>query len=319
MMKRTTALFVLFSLFLLSVAAQEPGMKVLQRAAPSITPAKVFQMRTVCNKSSGNPLFVVDGIIIDEFEWKNIDPNDIESISILKDAVATVIYCQPGRGVVVITTKNANQRIISVKDMVSGEPLAAATVDLIYGEDKHDTIRLIADPFGRVVTDRIVYGKEYKLIISSVGYKTCSAFVNAATIKRDYSVLLEKVYGGLRDVTVTAIRCGPRVRVIKCSVAKNDSTRNIGKLMFENKIKVYPNPVMNSQMVNIEFEGKQGKVTVRLFSLEYQLINAKEYDAANGLNRISFFIDPRLSSGMYLIQLFDEKNLPVKTERLVVQ
>src|SRR5688572_5052331 len=152
MMRQTTALFVLLNLFFLSVASQEPGMKVLQRAAPSITPAKVFQMRTVCNKSSGNPLFVVDGIVIDEFDLKNIDPDDIESISILKDPGATFIFCnRPARGLVVITTKNANQRTISVKDMVSGEPLPAATVDLIYGEDKHDTIRLIADPFGRVV------------------------------------------------------------------------------------------------------------------------------------------------------------------------
>jgi len=76
---------------------------------------------------------------------------------------------------------------------------------------------------------------------------------------------------------------------------------------------------MNSQKVNIEFNGKQGKVTVRLFSLDYKLINAKEYEATNGINRISFFINPQLSSGMYIIQLFDEKNYPVKTERLVIQ
>jgi len=76
---------------------------------------------------------------------------------------------------------------------------------------------------------------------------------------------------------------------------------------------------MNSQKVNIEFKGKQGKVTVRLFSLDYKLINAKEYEATNGINRISFFINPQLSSGMYIIQLFDEKNYPVKTERLVIQ
>src|SRR5688572_24784315 len=223
MMRQTTALFVLLNLFFLSVASQEPGMKVLQRAAPSITPAKVFQMRTVCNKSSGNPLFVVDGIVIDEFEWKNIDPNDIESISILKDLEATTIFCSPARGVVLIATKKACQRTIQIKDMVAGEPLPAATVDLIFGEDKSDTIRLVADSFGRVVTDRIVYGKEYKLIISSIGYKIFSAFVNAATIKRDYSVLLEKDYAVLRDVTMTSIRCGPRVRLIKCSVTKNDS------------------------------------------------------------------------------------------------
>ena len=76
---------------------------------------------------------------------------------------------------------------------------------------------------------------------------------------------------------------------------------------------------MSSQKINIEFKGKQGKVTVRLFSLDYKLINAKEYEARNGVNRISFFINPQLSSGMYIVQLFDEKNHQVKTERLIIQ
>ena len=76
---------------------------------------------------------------------------------------------------------------------------------------------------------------------------------------------------------------------------------------------------MSSQKINIEFEGQQGKVTVRLFSLDYKLINAKEYEAISGLNRISFFINPQLSSGMYIVQLFDETNPPVKTERFIIQ
>ena len=76
---------------------------------------------------------------------------------------------------------------------------------------------------------------------------------------------------------------------------------------------------MSSQKINIEFEGQQGKVTVRLFSLDYKLINAKEYEAISGLNRISFFINPQLSSGMYIVQLFDEKKHPVKTERFIIQ
>jgi hypothetical protein len=76
---------------------------------------------------------------------------------------------------------------------------------------------------------------------------------------------------------------------------------------------------MNSQKVNIEFKGKQGKVTVRLFSWDHKLINAKEYEAANGINTIGFFINSQLASGMYIIQLFDEMNRPVKAERLVIQ
>nr|WP_233276872.1 SusC/RagA family TonB-linked outer membrane protein [Mucilaginibacter paludis] len=50
-----------------------------------------------------SPLFVVDGII-----GGNYDPNDVESISVLKDAGATAIYgSQANGGVIIVTTKKA--------------------------------------------------------------------------------------------------------------------------------------------------------------------------------------------------------------------
>lgn len=50
-----------------------------------------------------SPLFVVDGII-----GGNYDPNDVESVTVLKDAGATAIYgSQANGGVIIITTKKA--------------------------------------------------------------------------------------------------------------------------------------------------------------------------------------------------------------------
>ncbi|WP_224999010.1 TonB-dependent receptor [Cesiribacter sp. SM1] len=52
----------------------------------------------------GNPLFVVDGIIVDDIDFLN--PQDIESMNILKDASSTAIYGSRGsNGVVIISTK----------------------------------------------------------------------------------------------------------------------------------------------------------------------------------------------------------------------
>lgn len=52
-----------------------------------------------------NPVIVLDNFIY-EGDIKNINPNDIESVSILKDAAATSIYgAKGGNGVIVITTK----------------------------------------------------------------------------------------------------------------------------------------------------------------------------------------------------------------------
>jgi TonB-linked SusC/RagA family outer membrane protein len=56
--------------------------------------------------ASNSPLFVVDGIPLITGGIENINPSDIESIDILKDASATAIYGSRGaNGVVIVTTK----------------------------------------------------------------------------------------------------------------------------------------------------------------------------------------------------------------------
>ncbi|HYM93781.1 MAG TPA: TonB-dependent receptor plug domain-containing protein, partial [Chitinophagaceae bacterium] len=58
--------------------------------------------------ASNSPLFVVDNIPLISGGIDNIDPQDIESIDVLKDASATAIYGSRGaNGVVIITTKQA--------------------------------------------------------------------------------------------------------------------------------------------------------------------------------------------------------------------
>lgn len=54
--------------------------------------------------ASANPLYVVDGVVMSNFQFLN--PNDIESIEILKDASSAAIYGARGaNGVVLVTTK----------------------------------------------------------------------------------------------------------------------------------------------------------------------------------------------------------------------
>ncbi|WP_423128363.1 TonB-dependent receptor [Gaoshiqia sp. Z1-71] len=54
--------------------------------------------------SSSNPLYVVDGVVMEDFQFLN--PNDVERIDVLKDASATAIYGARGaNGVIMVTTK----------------------------------------------------------------------------------------------------------------------------------------------------------------------------------------------------------------------
>jgi len=52
------------------------------------------------------PLFIIDGTPVDEDNFRSLNPQDIESISVLKDAGATAIYGNRGaNGVVIIKTR----------------------------------------------------------------------------------------------------------------------------------------------------------------------------------------------------------------------
>src|SRR5699024_11190814 len=55
--------------------------------------------------ASGSPLILIDGM---PGSYKALNPNDIKSIEVLKDASSTAIYGASGaNGVILITTKNA--------------------------------------------------------------------------------------------------------------------------------------------------------------------------------------------------------------------
>ena len=102
-------------------------------------------------RANNNPLFVVDGVPLGggdtspqgetgfgQSAVKNplnfINPNDIESISILKDASATAIYGSRGaNGVVIITTKSGKGSSQGVWDFSSSLSIATAanTFDLL--------------------------------------------------------------------------------------------------------------------------------------------------------------------------------------------
>ncbi|MGI6232152.1 MAG: SusC/RagA family TonB-linked outer membrane protein [Prevotella sp.] len=79
------------------------GVQVISTsAAPGSTPT--VRIRGFSSNVSSSPLYVVDGVRVSSIA--GIDPNDIASMEILKDAASAAIYgAEAGNGVVLITTK----------------------------------------------------------------------------------------------------------------------------------------------------------------------------------------------------------------------
>ncbi|MDR3141461.1 MAG: TonB-dependent receptor [Tannerellaceae bacterium] len=59
-------------------------------------------------RNMGTPLYVIDGVQQNEGQFNNIDYNDIENITILKDASAAIYGLQAANGVMVVTTKKGS-------------------------------------------------------------------------------------------------------------------------------------------------------------------------------------------------------------------
>lgn len=72
-----------------------------------------FNIRGISTTTDNTPLYVIDGLVADATAFNQLNPNDIDNISILKDAGTAAIYgSRAANGVVLVTTKSGqkNQR-----------------------------------------------------------------------------------------------------------------------------------------------------------------------------------------------------------------
>jgi hypothetical protein len=308
-MRQIFTLISCFILFLITAAQSPKDGK------------NVIKMRATATPSTEKPLFVIDGVVCDEFDLKKMDPNNIESINILKDVGPTTIYCNwSSRGIIIITTKTANQRVIKVNDILTGERLPGATIELLYKENEQDvSFSMKTDSLGCLITNKIVNGKEYELRVSSVGYKTFTAHVNSKTIVKSYSVLLERNYSKLDEVVIVSYP-GRRIACGGCKVIGVVETAEQKIPMIKESGKIYPNPVLRSQKVTIEYNSEnEKKLTLRLFGFDGKLINSKEYSVVKGISKFEYLIDSKLTAGFYILQVVDANDKLIRSEKLIVQ
>lgn len=98
-----------------SMAGKMPGVQVMQTSGDPEGNNIMVRVRGVSSATAGNdPLYIVDGVPMDN-GLGNINPNDIESLEVLKDASAAAIYGSRGsNGVIIITTKKGVSEHVKV-------------------------------------------------------------------------------------------------------------------------------------------------------------------------------------------------------------
>ncbi len=95
--------------FLNSLQGTAPGLTVLSSSgSPGSSKIDTYIRGVGSINAQTEPLVVIDGVPTTASQFRNLNQNDIESVSILKDAGATSVYGNRGaNGVIVVTTKRA--------------------------------------------------------------------------------------------------------------------------------------------------------------------------------------------------------------------
>lgn len=85
-----------------------PGVQIINSGVPGASPTvRIRGIGSMPDQGNTNPLYVVDGMFFDNIDFLN--PSDIETLSVLKDASAASIYgVRAANGVVLITTKSGS-------------------------------------------------------------------------------------------------------------------------------------------------------------------------------------------------------------------
>lgn len=116
---------------------------------PGAAPRIIIRGGTSINNPNGaQPLFIVDGIIRPQIN--NINPADIESMQVLKDAASTAVYGARGaNGVVIVTTKSGKSGRFEVNYRYNHQlSKVGKTYDMASARDYLEIMRLgeVADP-----------------------------------------------------------------------------------------------------------------------------------------------------------------------------
>ncbi len=108
----------------------------------------IIRIRGTGTLNDASPLFVVDGMLLDDIGFLN--PNDVETVTVLKDASATAIYGSRGaNGVIIVTTKGGTsgktifnvdsyygtQEVVRKIDLVDADQFATLANELAVNEN----------------------------------------------------------------------------------------------------------------------------------------------------------------------------------------
>ena len=173
------------------------GVQIIQSGAPGAGPSvKVRGVGSIGDYAS--PLYIVDGTFVDNIDF--ISNNDIESLTVLKDASAAAIYgVRAANGVVLVTTKKGSHDHLSVSyDGYAGVQVPVNIMKLCNTEQYVELLNLAnSNTIGWTDRNAADYPGStdwYKELVHPAATTSHALDFSGASDKTNYSVGLSYLY-----------------------------------------------------------------------------------------------------------------------------
>lgn len=172
-----------------ALQGKSSGVAVFTNNQPGEAPTMRIRGSASINAGT-DPLYVVDGFALTDANINDINPADIESMEILKDASATAIYGSRGaNGVVMITTKKGSQGKHNISVHANyGIKMRSRLVETISGQEFIDYINKITTAQGG--TAPYPDGK-----YDGPFYDWQKGVINSTALTQDYGLTLDGMSG----------------------------------------------------------------------------------------------------------------------------
>ncbi len=139
-----------------SMAGKLPGVNVVPDAAPGGTGSIRVRGMSTAN-SSNDPLYIIDGVPTDNINFLN--PADIETMQVLKDAASASIYgSRAANGVVVITTKHGKGDRMTINISYAASAQTVAKRYKMLNADQWGVAYWAASRNSNIAPSHVLYG-----------------------------------------------------------------------------------------------------------------------------------------------------------------
>ena len=243
-----------------------PGVQITTGGGAPGAGSRIRIRGTSSLSASNAPLIIIDGIPVDQESGISgaanplalINPNDIESFNILKDASATAIYGNRAtNGVIIITTKKGKSGKLRIS--FSTQNSLAVTGDKV---DMMDT-------------------EEFKTLINGKGNNSQKALLGTATTNWQ-DLIYRKAFGSDNNIGLTGGLGSFPYRVSLGYLTQNGTLRTGNLQRISTALNI--NPLLLNKMLKVDFNFK-GSFTNTNFANEGAIGSAAFFDPTQPVNR----------------------------------